>query len=133
MILRSDSIAGVRDAIRSWVHLLATKRFGEAAQEINTHDSPCSSELLVEAIGRYSRKYRDAALSEKADLFPKITSPKEMVSAGENLVIYVKRDGTVIEYDLPINNAWSDLTVKFQLKRLIGGEYDLSLLDIRVL
>lgn len=133
MILKNDSIANVRDTIRRWVDLLSKESFEEAAREINTQNSPCSVPLLVEAIGRYSRKYRDAPVNEKAGLIPKVTSPNEMGYQGENMVMYLKGGSTVIEYDLPIEDSWSDLTAKFELKERNEGGPELSLVDIRVL
>jgi hypothetical protein len=133
MILPSDSIAVVRNAIRSWVGLLSSGSFEEAARGIATQGAPCSAELLVEAIGRYSRKYRDTPANVSEGLFPRITSPGDMVQHGENMVIYVKDASTVIEYDLPVENSWSDLTAKFRLTEQNDGEAELSLIDIRVL
>lgn len=133
MNLASDSIAVVREAIRRWVALLSTGNFEDAARAITTADSPCSAGLLVEAIGSYSRKYRDAAVHEKAMFVPKITSPQEMDALGENMVIYVKHGVTIIEYDLPLENSWSDLTAKFRMTSSERGGADLSLIDIRVL
>ncbi|MEI8021738.1 MAG: hypothetical protein WCH39_26245, partial [Schlesneria sp.] len=121
------------DAIRRWVGLLSIGSFEKAALEITTQGSPCSSGLLVEAIGRYSRKYRDAPANERARLVPKITSPNEMIPQGENMVMYVKDGSTVIEYDLPVENSWSDLTAKFRLNERNEGGAELSLVDIRVL
>ena len=56
-----------------------------------------------------------------------------MNDRGENLVLYPKEDSTVVEYDLPIENDWSDLTAKFQLVRRSADHFELSLIDLRVL
>ena len=133
MILKNDSIADVRDAIRGWVDLLSKGKFEEAANEINSQDSSCVGEFLVEAIGRYSREYRDAPVNARAGLVPKVTSPNEMIHQGENMVMYVKEDSIMIEYDLPIENAWSDLTAKFKLTERNEGGSVLLLVDILVL
>ena len=133
MILQSDSISLLRSSVRRWVTLLAEGRFDEAAAEVNSLAAPCSAATLRDAIGRYSRKYRDASDIEKAKFFPTISSPLSMNDRGENLVLYPKEDSTVVEYDLPIENDWSDLTAKFQLVRRSADHFELSLIDLRVL
>jgi len=133
MVLQSDSISLLRSTVRRWVALLAEGRFDEAAAEMNSLAMPCSADMLRDAIGRYSRKYRDAPESNKSKVFPMVYSPHVMNNQGENLVLYPKEDSTVVEYDLPIENAWSDLTAKFQLTRRSVEHFELSLIDLRVL
>lgn len=133
MVLDTDSIGEIRCIVRHWVKALAEGRFDDAASAMTTAESHCSPGTLRDAIGNYSRRYREALATEKEKFLPKITSPFDIDSRGENFVTYWKDGAVQVEYDLPIEGAWSDLTARFRLTRNPDGRFSLSLADIRVL
>jgi len=133
MLLHSDSLTEMRNAVRDWVEMLAHSRFDDAANAVASSESQCSASILREAIGRYSRRFREASADDKWQFFPVITSPTEIDTQGENMVVYVKRNMATIEYDLPIAGQWSDLTAKFCVEKTEPSGFELSLTDIRVL
>src|SRR5581483_797760 len=84
------------------------------------------------ALGRYRRQYREAPESEKHRYLPNVSSPRTMDPSGESMTLYWKAKETVVEYDLPIDGKWSDLTAKFFLTHSTEG-YGLALIDLHVL
>ncbi len=65
---------------------------------------------------------------------PRISPPDTAPLAGENMVVYMKGGSNiVVEYDLPIEDEWSDLTAKFELKSNGDGLFKMSMIDLRVL
>lgn len=126
----------VRAAIHKWVKLLATSSYEEAVGKLTALEQKVfTGEMLKEAIGRYSRRYREAtSMEDKKRYLPTITDPDELDAQEESIEIYpVAPDGTVIvEYDLPLDGSWSDLTAIFHLVPKQGG-YALSLYDVHVL
>ena len=133
MFLKSDSVSEIRGAIRQWVDMLAEGRFEEAAREVASSQSPWSPSTLMQAIGRYSRKFREAPEGDRREFLPAVTSPRELDVRGENLVLYPKPDNIVVEYDVPISGEWSDLTAKFYVRNGQADGYELTLADIHVL
>jgi hypothetical protein len=122
--------------IRQWVDLLANKDFENAANylvPIPRLKRQYDPTTLEEALGRYSRRYREAPDYEKRTYLPIVSPLREMRLEEENMTIYkTGTDPLVIEYDMPIERKWSDLTAKFQLVQLREG-FGLGLIDLHVL
>ena len=64
---------------------------------------------------------------------PSFTAPGQMIGAGRTSVVAF-RDGTgySVDYALPLDGTWSDLTAQFEFQR-IGGEFFATLHDLHVL
>lgn len=133
MVLDTNSLQEIRCVVRDWVQALAEGRFEDAANAMTSSDSLCSASSLREAVGGYCRRYREASAIDKKKYSPKVTCPFELDDRGENLVAYWKHGAVHIEYELPVEREWSDLTAKFRLKKVHDGRFSLSLTDLRVL
>ena len=126
----------VRRLIHQWVRVLATGDYDTAAAMVGPVGSVrYSGPELRACIGAYSRKYREAASIEaKAALVPAVSEPSALDQSGERLTIYpVVPDGTcLVEYDVPLDGTWSDLTAVFRLTPSARG-LELGLYDLRVM
>lgn len=125
----------ILEMVRGWVKLLANRDFGGAAgylTPVPNSKVKYSATTISEALGRYSRQYREAPAHEKERLMPSVTPIELMDASGEIMTIYKRINEVVIEYDLPIHGKWSDLTAKFLLIDVPGG-FGLGLLDLHVL
>ena len=122
--------------IREWVNLLAARDFEQAAcylAPIPGAKVQYSAGSIEQALGYYSRRYRNAPEHEKRKLIPAVTALNEMDPDGETMTIYkMGPEAAVIDYDLPIEGKWSDLTAKFRLVQLPEG-FGLGLIDLHVL
>ncbi|MCM2333539.1 MAG: hypothetical protein NDI82_06290 [Anaeromyxobacteraceae bacterium] len=90
---------------------------------------------LRDVIGVYSRRYREAKDDAQRDgLIPSVTDPESLDPGGERLRIYPP-DSTgafEVEYDMPLDGEWSDLTAQFTFRPhsegYLGGLYDIHVL-----
>jgi len=136
-LVENVDVFAIRDSIRDWVALLANHEYELAAQFLTAVPGlnvEYDGETIREAVGRYSRAYRDAADEDRDNWVPVVSPPDIIGVRGENMVVYYTGgDGSlVVEYDLPLNGEWSDLTAKFSLFPVDAG-FAIGLLDIRVL
>lgn len=126
----------VRKVVRGWVRLLAEGRYEDAARVLVPVGRVIySAESLMDAVGRYSRAYREARSDEERKrLLPRVSDPDQMEETSENLELYPPAtDGSAMaEYDIPLNGRWSDLTASFCLVPT-GDGYVLGLYDLHVL
>ncbi|HYC90417.1 MAG TPA: hypothetical protein VEO54_14465 [Thermoanaerobaculia bacterium] len=87
------------------------------------------------AIGMYSRRFREEKEGrDRSALVPCVTDPDLLDTSGEKLRVY-EPDASgafAVEYDMPLDGAWSDLTASFVLLPSPNG-YDLGLYDMHVL
>ncbi len=123
--------------IRRWVVSLSKGDYASALDMLYFlpgESTVADTAQLEEAIGLYSPEYRAAADQDKSRFVPVVSDPSEVGLEGECLVIYSQTDVGVayLEYDLPIANEWSDLTVSFLLFEVKGG-FALVLKDIHVM
>jgi hypothetical protein len=136
-IPRADLYA-LREIIQKWVSHLAENDYDGAASllaRVPGIGVDYDGSTIRYAIGRYNPDYRDASESDRDSFVPAVTSIDRMVdSTGENMTIYCPggADLPTIDYDLPLEGIWSDLTAKFRILKVDGG-YSLGLQDIRVL
>jgi hypothetical protein len=125
----------IRKGIRGWLKLLAKKQFSEAADYLTPlPESAYSGELIRDHIGQYSPEYREASALERERHIPEVTDPDLIDLEKERLDIYPVADGTyvAVEYDLPLDGVWSDLTAIFELYPVPGG-WSLGLYDLHVM
>lgn len=135
--LTTIGIDAILQSIRSWLKLLAKQDFEQAADflyPIPGARPPFSAEMIRDAVGRYNRSYREATIDNRAQFLPNVTDPDLMDLSHENMVIYTRTDVgiAIVEYELPIERVWSDLTAKFIILQL-ADSYGLGLQDLRVL
>jgi len=114
------------EIVRNWIKLLSENRFEDACKFLgNSTDSeePWNEDKLRRIIQDYGE-------SEQLQ----IENPYQMDLAEERIEFYEFEDksGWIIEYDLPINREWSDLTAQFRFNKSDNG-YDFQLVDIHVL
>lgn len=128
----------LRDIVRKWVSLLAENDYDNAALLLASVPGigvVYDAATIRSAVGRYSPDYRNALDVERDKFVPVVTAITNIADrTGENMIIYCP-GGTelpTIDYDLPLNGEWSDLTAKFRVIRVDDG-YCLGLQDIRVL
>lgn len=137
MILPNSDVYVVRAAIREWVSNLARNDYNAAASLLTALPGlgvNYDAMTIRSAIGRYSPDYREVADDEKEQFMPSVTDLADMTDrSGENMVIYCVGDSEspIIDYDLPLDGKWSDLTAQFRIINLEGG-FGLGLQDIRV-
>jgi len=122
--------------IRGWVNLLAQKNFRQAAAylaPVPGNEAQHSARNIEESLGLYSRRYREAPESDRQKYVPVVTPFDDMDAAGENMTIYKKgTEAPIVEYDIPIEGRWSDLTAKFRLMEFPEG-FGIALIDLHVL
>jgi hypothetical protein len=135
-LFASENQEDVRAAIRKCLKLLARADYESAVDFLVPlpERAEITESTLKDTIARYSRRYREASPGERDQFIPRVMDPDVMDDAGENLVIYPKKDShpAIAEYDLPLDGKWSDLTVKFAIVP-VEKQYALGFLDMRVL
>lgn len=108
-----------------WFELLAEQRWHEALAMLdvaNSYGVMWSEANVREALAEYSKGKTFSVTS------PRALSSEPRVSSGE----FNDGSGFWFECDVPLNNAWSDLTAQFEFK-LNGDQYLVALQDIHVL
>jgi len=136
ILLPKDLIdADIINFVNDFVNLLAEEKYVEAF-EVTYHDSKykMSPELIKQLIERYG--FIDGVVNESF----RVTSLDKMKgqSPRVDIIWYASlenekpREIGTIDYDLPINGEWSDLTAIFYIHELENG-IALSIYDIHVL
>jgi hypothetical protein len=132
-------IESILSMVRQWVCLVSRQDFVSASDYLTPvpgAETVYSPNLIREAVGRYSWEYRQADPSIRDQFLPRVSDPMLIDRSGENLVIYcgpkASRGIAFLEYDLPIDEKWSDLTAAFFLLGVAGG-FGLGLHDLHVL
>ncbi len=115
--------------IRDWVESLSNGEFEKALQLLDYSESgsnaiPWNETLLKEAFLDYGAIGR----------MPVINSPYQMDLATEKIEFYEYEDGSgyFVEYDVPLDGEWGDLTAQFSIKK-VGDDFSITLEDIHVL
>jgi hypothetical protein len=124
--------------VREWIGLVSKHDFVSASDYLTPVPGAkvvYSPDVIKEAFGRYSRRYREADPSARDAFFPKVSDPTPIDKGGENLVIYGRTGVGIafVEYDVPIDGRWSDLTASFFVLPVDGGGFGLGLEDVHVL
>jgi hypothetical protein len=125
----------IQGLVRHWVKLLAAQKIEEAVRFLHPlPERAWSVDELKTALGRYSRQYRNAPDDQKDAFLPRVTDPGQMDREGENMVIYTRTSSGVlaIDYDIPIEGSWSDLTASFVVLEH-GDAFSICLRDLHVL
>jgi hypothetical protein len=115
--------------IRNWIELLSDDEFEKAcslldAPESGSDDIAWNAAILKEAFLNYGSVGR----------MPIINSPYQMDLDTEKIDFYEYDDssGYAVDYDIPLDGAWGDLTAQFSFK-IIGDAYTVTLEDVHVL
>lgn len=137
-VLPADaSNASILDLVHQWVNLIAAERIEEAQALLSVEPAErgWTPELIQELIAAYEFPY-ELASNLPSKITPVNTArvqdinPRHCIdrwqSQGQSGII-----GTV-EFDLPINEVWTDLTAVFWIKQHLEGIV-LELYDIHVL
>jgi hypothetical protein len=99
--------------LRDWVKLLSEGRFEEAVQQLDISldgsDVYWNPVFLRDVINEYAELYKNA----------KLTNPYLMELSKERIDVYPYNDnsGFAVDYNLPVNGEWSDLTAQFSFKK----------------
>jgi hypothetical protein len=130
-------IESILRMVRQWMGLVSNRDFVSASAFLTPVPGTkviYSPDVIRDVFGRYSKKYREADPATRDVFFPKVSDPMLIDRSGENLVIYGRaRVGIAfLEYDVPVDGTWSDLTASFFLLRVEGG-FGLGLQDVHVL
>ena len=137
-IFSSLDVPTIVKSIHLWVQMLSSRNYIQASDflyDASKMGGLCwSAETITDALGLYSRQYREAPIESKINYVPIVTVPILSMLKDENRVIFTKtsRGLLYIDYDLPINNAWSDLTASFIVHAVPTG-FCLELVDIHAL
>ncbi|MDF9801430.1 hypothetical protein OKW21_006739 [Catalinimonas alkaloidigena] len=116
-----DEEKEITEIIRNWIKLLSENRLEEASKQIANDANQFWTEDRLKAVVFTDKNF-------------KIENPYEMNPEGERVEIYEFDDnsGWAVEYDLPIEKRWSDLTAQFTFRKN-KGKMDFTLEDIHVL
>jgi hypothetical protein len=123
--ITSNPESAARTYVTHWFELLAEQRWREALAMLdvpNSYGVTWSEVNLQEALAEYSNGKAISVTS------PKALSSEPHVSSGE----FSDGSGFWFDCDVPMNDAWSDLTAQFEFKSS-GGQYLVALEDIHVL
>lgn len=112
--------------VEAWVERLATGDWDGAMALIdvpNHHGIRWSTADVHQVLVDYGR-----------GIEPKVTAPLQHWDPGARVSVVAFDDGSgySVEYDLPLNGAYSDLTAQFEFL-LSGSEYVATLHDLHVL
>jgi hypothetical protein len=129
-----DQILGL---VEEWIDRLAEERYDDALRLVaaRSHWTPDLLRKVVEGYGLAEPHPSGAAF--------KVTSPRTARKSSTSPLSQNRRVQRwitpnpanaigIVEYDLPLNGSWSDLTALFDLK-LVGSELALELDDVHVL
>jgi hypothetical protein len=113
--------------IRNWVELLSNNEFEKACQQLDATESdydPWNVTNLKEAFLDYGAVGR----------MPVINSPYQMDLTTEKIEFYDYDDGSgwTVDYDIPLDGEWGDLTAQFSFKKA-GDSFVVKLNDIHVM
>ncbi|MCB2408238.1 DUF7668 domain-containing protein [Hymenobacter lucidus] len=118
--------------IREWIALLFEEKFAEACNRIDGSIHPENSvawtpELLNEVLMDYAWHER----------MPVVTNPAKMDLTDEQVYFYKydspAQHGYAVEYDIPLDGEWSDLTAQFSFVENSNNLYTITLEGIHVL
>lgn len=131
------SDAMILDLVYQWVNLIATEQIEEAQALLSTQTAitQWTPELIQELIAAY--EFPNHSASElPARITPIATARIDDISPRHTIDRWQSPDASGIvgsvEFDLPINGVWSDLTALFWIKQYPEG-IALELNDIHVL
>jgi len=127
----------ILDFVRHWTQLLAQERFADATnilQALPDGAARYSIEKLKTAIGMYDKNFRRASPEEREQFRRIVSDPATMDVEGERFDVYKRATGdeVIVEYRLPLDGEWSDLTAIFEAFPIENG-YQIGLHDLRVL
>jgi hypothetical protein len=115
--------------IRNWIELLFNNEFEKAcylldAPESDSDEDPWNATHLKEAFLDYGAIGR----------MPVINSPYQMDLTTEKIDFYEYDDGSgwAVDYDIPLDGEWGDLTAQFSFKRA-GNSFIVNLNDVHVM
>jgi hypothetical protein len=123
--------------IREWVERLAADDYQGALDMLYTARIDCTVAIIRRAIAEYSIEFFDASEEERAELLrqgraPRISS-RTQLPPGESYEFYELKSGIIhIDYTLPVDGEWSDLSAQFEFF-FHGGELVMELRGIRVM
>ncbi|UZR96783.1 DUF7668 domain-containing protein [Chondrinema litorale] len=118
----------IRLFIREWVKLLSLNKFKEANSLLDV-DSERNFNWNTENL---KEVFLDYCWHER---MPVINNPDQMDLDNEVITFYEYTDGSgyAVEYDIPLDGEWGDLTAKFSLESEDQRVYRVYLDDIHVM
>lgn len=133
MVRRDATDEEILDGVREWVALLAAGDFASASSFLHLDDDafsmPWTPERLEDWIANYGF---DEPLDggRRMRVTPIETAVGDLPPRFE--VLRDRDEPPEVEFDLPLNGEWSDLTAIFKLAEVDGG-WALTLYDLHVL
>lgn len=113
--------------LRRWVQLLSENRYPEAfayldisAEKNTIKDYPAFCRIINEYFNYKNWRITDPSLPDRH-------------SERFDMCYYDDKSGFCCDYDLPVNNEWSDLTAQFSFKNIGGGLYRIYLENVHLL
>lgn len=123
--LTPSAETATRVHVELWLHELSICNWGVVIamlDEPNAYGQKWGEVEIRQAIDEYSRSRSW-----------RVTTPELLDASGHvNFGQFNDGSGYWLDYDIPLNGAWSDLTAQFEFK-MRGAEYALVLHDIHVL
>ncbi len=133
-ISKENPASQILPFVKNWMKLLADGRFNKACEMIdkpNSYGIVWTPELIKETINETFSP--DTRFYDFHPEGPIITDPFELEEQKFVEVIeFADETGYVFQYDLPLNNEWSDLTALFEFIK-DGDEYAVILDDLHVM
>jgi len=116
--------------IHSWIEFLSKNEFQEACAQLDVPERNKNS--ITWSDDKLREVFLDYCWHER---MPLINSPYAMDLQKEKIDFYEYYDGTgyAVEYDIPLDGEWSDLTAQFSFVKNAGNVYYVFLKDIHVL
>jgi len=116
--------------IRAWIALLAANEFQEACSQIDMPDG--KENAIVWDSSALKEVFLDYCWHER---MPLINNPYAMNMQMERIDFYEYDDGTgcAVDYDIPTDPEWGDLTAQFSFVKSTDDLYYVFLDDIHVL
>ncbi len=127
----------ILDLVRQWVDLIAAERVKEAQALLNTEQAEqvWTPELIQELIAAYEFPY-ELEFNKPPQMTSVNTARVHDIAPRHNIDRWQSQDDSniigTVEFDLPMNEIWTDLTALFWIKQHPKGIV-LELHDIHIL
>jgi hypothetical protein len=116
--------------IRCWIKLLSENRFDEASKVLDEPED--NGRNILWTAENLREVFLDYCWHER---MPDINDPFQMDLNSEVIEFYQYDDGSgyAVDYDIPLDGEWGDLTAKFSFKKMTKSLYITILYDMRVM
>jgi hypothetical protein len=115
--------------IRDWIELLSNNEFQKACHLLDAPES--TNNEISWSVSNLKEAFLDY---DSVGRMPIINNPYQLDLTKEKIDFYKYDDdsGWAVDYDIPLDGEWGDLTAQFSIKK-VGDAYSIMLEDIHVL